>query len=305
MSASAHIERLRAQPDDMVDLDFYNFEAVVAELLAGFGWQVSVTPRSRDGGYDILGVVTDPSGLQTSWVVECKRYRKDRPIGVELVRGLVGVKSHIGVPNCAIVTSSTFTRGALDFAQSRSDTHLIDYRRLTEWVQAYKAPTQSTSYTESRSFASCFVSYSTKDEDFVRRLVAALKHHGVQTWYAPDDLHPGDKIYDQVKGAIASFDRLIVVLSDASLDSSWVESEIALAMTKEAKEQRRVLFPIALVDFDRLRQWELFDPDSGSNIARKIREYYIPNFATAMDGEAFNREVAKIVAALSAPAERA
>src|SRR5438309_548739 len=91
------ILELKANPDLVFSIEPGLFERVVAELLAGFGWRVSVTQATRDGGYDILGISTDNSGLQSSWLVECKRYAEGRKIGVELVRSLVGTREHIRI----------------------------------------------------------------------------------------------------------------------------------------------------------------------------------------------------------------
>jgi len=300
MNARTYIERIRETQSAASDLGPYEFESVVAELLAGFGWQVSVTPPTRDGGYDILGLVGDPSGLQTSWIVECKRYAPGHKVGVEIVRQLIGVKEHIRVPNAAIVTTSQFTKGALEYCRSRGDVHLIDEAKLNEWIFQYVPSSGAeATYTENRQFSSCFVSYSSKDEPFAQALVSSLKQRGIKTWYAPEDIRPGDKIYDQVKSAIASFDRLIVILSDNSINSNWVTNEITMAMQKERQEGRRILFPVSLIDFDRLRSWEAFDADAGIDLGRKVREYYIPNFSDWQNESAFEREVDKIADALA------
>jgi hypothetical protein len=39
-----------------------------------------------------------------------------------------------------------------------------------------------------------------------------------------------------------------------------------------------MLFPVRLVDFEKLRQWECFDADTGKDLARKIREYFHSRF---------------------------
>jgi hypothetical protein len=56
-------------------------------------------------------------------------------------------------------------------------------------------------------------------------------------------------------------------------------SEIAKAGKREVKEGNRVLFPVRLVGFERLRDWECFDGDTGKDSAREIREYFIPDFS--------------------------
>src|SRR6185437_9082054 len=121
MDVKEAIAVCRKDPGQLRELDPPLFEAVIAELLAGFGWEVSVTPATRDGGYDILGVTTDASGLKTSWVVECKRYAADNKVGVPIARQLAGVKGHIGVPNAVIVTTSSFTTGVREFSAARHD----------------------------------------------------------------------------------------------------------------------------------------------------------------------------------------
>jgi hypothetical protein len=284
-------------PEQLRDLDPALFEAVVAELLAGFGWEVSITPPTRDGGYDILGVTTDPSGLQTSWVVECKRYSVDHKVGVQIARQIVGVKTHIGVPNAVLVTTSSFTTDVHELSSARRDLHLVDLAILTSWLRGY-SPLAESSHTAARSFSSCFVSHSSKDEEFAQKLSARLRTAGVPVWYAPEDIQPGEKTYDQVKKAIASFDRLLVVLSPHSMSSNWVKTELANALARERREGSRVLFPIALVPIDVIQAWECFDPDSGIDIAKELRSYHIPDFSNWSDPEEFERQVAKVIRAL-------
>ena len=40
-----------------------------------------------------------------------------------------------------------------------------------------------------------------------------------------------------------------------------------------------MLFPLRLVDFESLRDWECFDADMRKDSAREIREYFIPDFS--------------------------
>ena len=39
-------------------------------------------------------------------------------------------------------------------------------------------------------------------------------------------------------------------------DSEWVKTEIARAYKREVKDDKRVLFPVRLVGFERLRDWD-------------------------------------------------
>jgi hypothetical protein len=88
----------------------------------------------------------------------------------------------------------------------------------------------------------------------------------------------GKKVHEQIDEAIRIYDRLLLIISPASMASEWVKTEIAKARKREIAERRRMLFPITLVDFKSLKAWECFDSDTGKDSAREIREYYIPDF---------------------------
>src|SRR5579872_2165446 len=99
-------------------------------------------------------------------------------------------------------------------------------------------------------FYSCFISYSSKDQDFADRLYADLQNKGVRCWLATEDLKIGDTFRDKIDEAIRLHDKLLVVLSETSVNSSWVQSEVESAFEKERRdpEHRTVLFPIRLDD---------------------------------------------------------
>jgi hypothetical protein len=74
-----------------------------------------------------------------------------------------------------------------------------------------------------------FISYSSKDEDFARRLRLDLKRKGVRCWFAPEDLKIGARIRPAIDEAIQKHDKLLLVLSEHSIDSPWVEQEVETA----------------------------------------------------------------------------
>lgn len=108
-------------------------------------------------------------------------------------------------------------------------------------------------FSQAIEFYSCFISYSSKDEQFAKRLHADLQDRGVRCWFAPEDLRIGDKFRVRIDEAIRLHDKLLLILSDHSVSSPWVEEEVESAMEKERKakqrgEERTVLFPIRLDD---------------------------------------------------------
>lgn len=156
-------------------------------------------------------------------------------------------------------------------------------------------PYERDSVTESHS---CFISYSTKDEEFARRLYSRLVQANIRVWFAPEDLKGGAKLHEQLFEAIHFHDRLLLVLSEHSIASEWVMTEIRRARQVEAKEKRRKLFPIRLFGFDRLRDWSCFDSDSGKDLAIEVREYFIPDFSQWTDSESFEKAFNRLQADL-------
>lgn len=112
------IRALAGDPELMYSISPRRFEELVADLYEREGYEVELTPVSRDGGVDIYAVQRTAFGSFLT-VIDCKRYRKDRPIEVGLVRQLLGtVEAHdasIGV----LATTSFFTRGAQAFQHDR------------------------------------------------------------------------------------------------------------------------------------------------------------------------------------------
>ncbi len=136
-------------------------------------------------------------------------------------------------------------------------------------------------------FYSCFISHASKDEDFAKRLYSRMRDENLRVWCAPEDIRGGRKIYEQIDEAIMIHDKLLVVLSKHSMESEWVRTEIYRARQREIEEDRRVLFPIRLVDMDTIRSWKCFDADSGKDLAIEIREYHILNFQNWKDHDVF------------------
>jgi hypothetical protein len=98
-------------------------------------------------------------------------------------------------------------------------------------------------------FYSCFISYSSRNHEFAERLHADLQSRAIRCWFAPEDLKIGDKFRARIEESIRLYDKLMVVLSEDSIQSSWVEEEVEAALEKERQHPgTAVLFPIRLDD---------------------------------------------------------
>jgi hypothetical protein len=143
-------------------------------------------------------------------------------------------------------------------------------------------------------FHSCFISYTHADEAFARRLWARMREEGIRVWFAPEEMRGGAKLFDQIERAIHMHDKLVLVLSDHSMKSNWVKTEIRRACQQESLDGIRKLFPLRLNDMTSLRKWSCPDADSGNDLAVEIREYYIPDFSQWAIESSFEKEFKKL-----------
>lgn len=107
-------------------------------------------------------------------------------------------------------------------------------------------------------FYSVFLSHSSLDKDFARKLYSDLRALGVNCWFDEKQILPGDNILESVDKGIKIGERFILVCSQNSLSPKtgwWVEQELERAFAKE-RELRSlgtgsdsVLIPITIDDF--------------------------------------------------------
>jgi uncharacterized protein YjbI with pentapeptide repeats len=99
-----------------------------------------------------------------------------------------------------------------------------------------------------RGTISCFLSHSSKDDAFVRKLHSALQERGVRCWFAQEDLPIGGKIRPTIDREIFRRDRFLIVLSGNSINSSWVEKEVETAFERTYKQKSAFLIPLSIDD---------------------------------------------------------
>jgi hypothetical protein len=92
---------------------------------------------------------------------------------------------------------------------------------------------------------SVFISHSSLDNNFVRKLARDLAAHNIKPWVDELDTLPGDSIFQKVSEAMEKTDFTIVVLSKSSVKSPWVNREIAAEISRNA-ETGRALIPVRI-----------------------------------------------------------
>jgi len=146
-------------------------------------------------------------------------------------------------------------------------------------------------------YFSCFISYSTKDQDFADRIHADLQNKGVRCWFAPHDMPIGGKILDEIDAAIRLRDKVLLILSEHSIKSDWVEDEVTKAFEEERKRGQIVLFPLRLDDtvMDTNEAW-----------AAKLRaQRHIGDFRHWKEHDGYTKSFQRVLRDLKCPAENA
>lgn len=126
------INWLATHPEKMHQLTPFQFEELVAELLARRGYEVELSPGSRE--FDIRAAKKDGVGTFL-YLVECKKWQSSKRVPVNIVRELYGTVSKNGATAGMVATTSTFTRDAHELQeQIKWKMSLRDFFDIKTWL---------------------------------------------------------------------------------------------------------------------------------------------------------------------------
>ena len=106
-----------------------------------------------------------------------------------------------------------------------------------------------TKTTESRR-RQVFVSYAQADKMVASQVAEALRNAGLLVWIDAWELGAGDSIAQRIDRAIASSDILLVLLSQSSVASKWVQKELSAALSGELQDRAITVMPALIEDCD-------------------------------------------------------
>jgi restriction endonuclease len=132
---AALIKKFNYNPSALFKLTSREFEELVGELWAKFGWNVELTAKVRDGGRDLIAIRSNP--VPHKFLIECKRWNE--AVGVGVVRALHGVVEDEKANKGIVVTTSWFSKNAQNFLE-RNSWRLsgTDFKGLTNWLRDYQ-----------------------------------------------------------------------------------------------------------------------------------------------------------------------
>ncbi len=136
-----------------------------------------------------------------------------------------------------------------------------------------------------------FFSYSREDSEFALRLAADLKSAGANVWLDQLDIRPGQRWARAVQEALDNAERVLVILSPSSVESSNVEDEVTFAL-----EEHKSVIPVFYRDCKvplQLRPFQYVDfrPDYDRGLAVMVRTLSAPGWSKTSAGEGQSPDV--------------
>ena len=132
-----------------------------------------------------------------------------------------------------------------------------------------------------------FISYSHADGTFVDKLESHLNNKGIRFWRDVHDMKSG-RIETQIDRAIRQNPTVLLILSEHSLQSDWVEHEVRTARELEKDLAHDVLCPVALDDSWKNSPWP-------RRVMEQIMEYNILDFSMWHDDDRFGHTFNKLI----------
>jgi hypothetical protein len=132
-----------------------------------------------------------------------------------------------------------------------------------------------------------FISYSHKDSTFVDAMEKRLDEKGIRFWRDIHDATSG-RLEKVVNRAMRFNPTVLLVLSENSVKSDWVEHEARLARELEKELGRDVLCPVTLDDAWKDCAWP-------ARLREQIMEYNILDFSKWKDEEEFGKMFRKLI----------
>jgi len=98
---------------------------------------------------------------------------------------------------------------------------------------------------------SIFISYSTKDKEFVDKLSLALLKKNIPIWRDVWQISVGEYIDNSIKEALQKSYYVCLVVSKNFLQSNWIQKELEIALSRQSKENiQNFIIPIIIDEFE-------------------------------------------------------
>ncbi len=211
----------------------------------------------------LIGLVQSPDGtkylLAQPYPYKGTKDEKQKVVREALLRlPLIGyIREFIGLGDdlqsamrkaAVVAGEANYSRNAIaplvEWANSVGSVFDLEVRVETLVNQAVIA--KVARHAESKLERVAFLSHSSKDKPFVRKLAADLVASGVKVWIDEQRILVGDSIPEKVAQGLAESDFFLIVISHNSVGSSWVKKELSNALIQEIERRKVTILPIKI-----------------------------------------------------------
>ncbi len=199
-------------------------------------------------------------------------------VDLSVVKGLDAVQ-HLG-PSIIDIGTISLSRGSIPEIFLRGagvPDPFISSQRSLAW--------------QSSDCSLCLLRCANEDQAFVERLHADLQNKGVRCWLVPRDPERGMVVSASNDEVLRFYDKFVLVLSEHTVASHWVQHEVEIALSKELNSQQRFLYPI------RLDKAVL---DSTENWAIQLHHRSIADFSRWKEHDAYQKAFTQLLRDLKA-----
>ena len=117
---------------------------------------------------------------------------------------------------------------------------LLRNDRLQDDIARYEA------LLDEKATGDFFISHSSRDRTFAKKLRDALSGAGARCFLAEEDLRTGEEFGRVIREMIETYGYVLLILSKHAIASTWVRTEVTAALEKEKQFGAGVLLPISI-----------------------------------------------------------
>jgi restriction system protein len=117
------------------EINWRDFEKLVAQLLEKSGWKMELTQGSKGGGIDVVAAMEDSEVGLIKSLWQTKKFHPSNKVQINVVRELSAIRDDQKATKGMIVTTSSLSKGALNWI--RRDEYRLRYKDkndIENWV---------------------------------------------------------------------------------------------------------------------------------------------------------------------------
>jgi HJR/Mrr/RecB family endonuclease len=122
------------EPELIRELEFRDVECLFATTAEDWGYDVTLTRATKDGGYDVSLRCHDEKGQPRRYHVELKHWGLGKRVGPQQMRDLIKVVARDAVDGALLVSTSGFSKPAQELAATTDITEFLRLVNLEEMI---------------------------------------------------------------------------------------------------------------------------------------------------------------------------